>query len=101
MPIISKAGLVGIVTDRDLVLHVLTQTDVIGTSPVSRVMSVDPVICFADQKPVEALAIMGDHQVRRLVVLDRSGKVLGVLSIGDIAENASEELAGQALGEIV
>ena len=44
---------------------------------------------------------MGDEQVRHLLVLDRSGALFGVFSVDDIAENASEELAGQTLGEIV
>ena len=64
-------------------------------------MSKGAITCFADQNVAEAAAIMGDNQVRRLLVLDRSHRVLGVLSLGDIAENASEDLAGEALGEIV
>jgi CBS domain-containing protein len=45
--------------------------------------------------------MMGDLQIRRLLVVNRSGGLVGMVSIGDIAENASEELAGQALGEII
>lgn len=101
IPIVSEKGLVGIVTDRDLVLRLLTQPGAIGDVRVSQVMSTDLVTCFADQDETEAAAIMGDNQVRRLLVQDRTGKLLGVLSVGDIAENLSEELAGQALGEIV
>lgn len=44
---------------------------------------------------------MADRQIRRLVVLDADNRVVGLLSLGDIANDASEELAGQTLGEIV
>jgi CBS domain-containing protein len=101
IPIVSEVGVVGIVTDRDLVLRLLTQTGSLSEVPASQAMSTDLITCFADQDVTEAAAIMGDNQVRRLPVLDRSGELLGVLSVGDIAENASEELAGQALGEII
>jgi len=43
---------------------------------------------------------MGEERVRRLLVIDRSGTAVGILSVGDIAEHVSEELAGQTLGEI-
>lgn len=101
VPIVSESGLVGLLTDRDLVLRLLPQTTALSEVPVSQAMSTRLVTCFADQDVAEAAGIMGDNQVRRLPVLDRSGELLGVLSVGDIAENASEELAGQALGEII
>lgn len=91
---------VGIVTDRDLVVRALTVQDDTRDHTVGDLMSRDPVFCYVDQTIAEAAAIMGDAQIRRLLILDRSEKLAGILSVGDIAENASEELAGQALGEI-
>jgi len=91
---------VGVVTDRDLVVRALTVQDDTRDHTVGDLMSRDPVFCYVDQTIAEAAAIMGDAQIRRLLILDRSGKLAGILSVGDIAENASEELAGQALGEI-
>lgn len=91
---------VGILTDRDMVLRALAGCSVSPDMPVSAVMSPDPASCFADQDVAEAAALMGDLQIRRLLVRDRSGNLVGILSLGDIAEDASEELAGQALGEI-
>lgn len=49
----------------------------------------------------EAAELMGERRVRRLLVLDMSDTPVGILSIGDIAEHVSEELAGQVLGEVV
>lgn len=100
LAVVERTRPVGIITDRDIVLRALTNLAVIREPRMGDLMSPDPVFCFADQTIVEAAAIMGDSQIRRLLVIDRSGHLSGILSVGDIAENASEELAGQALGEI-
>ena len=65
-----------------------------GPRPVGDVMTRNPASCFADHDVTDAAAIMGDERVRHLLVLDRSGALFGVFSVDDIAENASEELAG-------
>jgi CBS domain-containing protein len=67
---------------------------------VAEIMSRDLITCSAEGDVAEAAALMGERQVRRLLVIDRAGAAVGILSLGDIAEHASEELAGQALGEI-
>lgn len=101
LPVLVDDRPVGIVTDRDIVIRALPEERDAATRPVSDVMTRNPPSCFVDQDVVDAAAIMGDLQTRHLLVLERSGGLLGVFSIDDIAENASEELAGQALGEIV
>lgn len=102
LPVFEGDNQVGIVTDRDLVIRALSDgalsADQNGT--IGRIMSHGVITCFADQDVAEAAALMGERQVRRLLVLDRSGAPVGILSVGDIAEHASEELAGQVLGEI-
>jgi len=91
---------VGIVTDRDLVVNVLAVRENAGDRPVSQAMSSDPISC-GDTEPVsKAAAIMGDSQIERLLVVDHRGRLIGVVTVGDIAVNASEVLAGQAMGEI-
>lgn len=100
LPVLSDGVPVGIVTDRDLVVRVLSAGTADAGTPIREAMSPAPAACFADQDVAEAAAMMGDLQIRRLLVLDRSGELVGLISLGDIAENASEELAGQALGEI-
>lgn len=98
---VEENGLpIGIVTDRDIVIRILPDWPDAGALPVSDAMSLAPISCFADQDVTLAAAIMGDEQIRRLPVLARSNRLVGMLSIGDIAEAVSEELAGQALGEI-
>lgn len=101
LAVLSNGVPVGIVTDRDIVTRILANGAAGASTPVSEAMSSRPVFCFADQDVSEAAAMMGDLQIRRLLVVNRSGGLVGMVSIGDIAENASEELAGQALGEII
>jgi CBS domain-containing protein len=88
----------GIVTDRDIVVRVLAKQ--FKDRPVSEAMSPQVFVCDARQDVATVTGLMGDHQVRRLLVLDEQNKLVGIVSLADIAEHASEELAGQALGEI-
>lgn len=100
LAVLSNGVPVGIVTDRDFVTRILANGGMDSETRVDEAMSTRPVFCHADQEVAEAAALMGDLQIRRLLVVNRSGDLVGMLSLGDIAENASEELAGQALGEI-
>ena len=64
-------------------------------------MTRDVATCRPEQTVREAAHRMGDLQIRRLVVVDDAGAVAGIMSLGDIANDADEELAGQTLGEVV
>lgn len=101
LPIKSDDSPLGLVIDRDIIVRLLPEARDAGSRPVKDVMISHPATCLADQDVVEAAVIMSDEQVRHLLVMDRSGRLVGVLSVDDIARNASEELAGQTLGEIV
>jgi len=80
--------LVGVVTDRDICLH-LTAHDVPASSVAVRdVMHRDVVTCRPDESLEGALALMRRHRVRRLPVLDGEGHVLGMLSLDDVAAEA-------------
>ncbi|MGI3211931.1 CBS domain-containing protein [Roseovarius tibetensis] len=102
LPVFLDDRPVGIVTDRDIVLRALGAPGfMLGSdTAVADIMSRDLITCSADGDVAEAAALMGERQVRRLLVMDRAGAAVGILSLGDIAEHVSEELAGQALGEI-
>ena len=56
--------------------------------------------CVKDEDVAEVAAVMGERRLRRLLVVDRAGGSVGMLSVCDVAEHVSEDLAGQALGEI-
>jgi CBS domain-containing protein len=78
----------GIVTDRDIVVRALANGTNPTRDPVCNVMSSEVVSCFEDQ-PVENVAkIMAEHGVRRLPVLDRRGRLAGVVSLSDVSGGA-------------
>ncbi|QYX58674.1 CBS domain-containing protein [Roseovarius sp. SCSIO 43702] len=99
LPICENGRLVGIVTDRDIVVRWAMK--VVCDRPVSEIMTPRVATCLADQTVEQAAYLMSDLQVRRLVVLNGEEEVVGMLTVGDIANDVSEELAGQTLGEIV
>jgi len=91
--------LVGMLTDRDIAVRAVAQ----GMSPQTRVrevMSEEVMYCFEDEDLETVTMNMGDIQVRRLPVLDKDKRLVGIVSLGDVATHRGEMLAGQALGGI-
>ncbi len=101
LPVCTNGKPVGIVTDRDLVIRLLSDLGQVSDRPVHTVMTCPVVTCGPDHDVIHAARLMGARRIRRLVVCDDAGCLIGLLSLGDIARDASEELAGQGLGEIV
>lgn len=99
MPVADGASLLGTVTDRDLVVRGLASGSSSET-PVSEVMTgnVESVRDDADLKAV--LDLMGSKQIRRLPVLDKSDRLVGVVSLGDLSTRVKEKYAGEALEDI-
>lgn len=100
LPVVEDGEVVGIVTDRDLVLALAGKDSALEGMALAAVMNPGVVCCRAEDTIEAAAALMGDHQIRRLPVLDDEGRLAGLLSVTDIAVHASEQLAGEALGEI-
>ena len=89
---------VGIVTDRDLVLELMSQ----GLDPevftAGDVMSVDLVLAHPDMDAMEALRLMKTHRLRRLVIADESGSLTGIVTMEDLLLLLTRELADLTLG---
>jgi CBS domain-containing protein len=100
LPVCDGESLVGMVTDRDIVLRGVAQRCAIDDTPLSAVMSRDACWCFEDQSVDEVAQQMRDAQIRRLPVVDRRKHLVGMVSLGDIATKASDVDAGRALNEI-
>jgi CBS domain-containing protein len=99
VPVSDNGKVIGMVTDRDIVLRVVAEGgDLDG--PVSAVMTEDVLTCREDDNLADAAALMGSHQLRRLVVLSDSGKLAGILSLGDIALDYGAKKVGLTLEEI-
>ncbi|TGS81019.1 CBS domain-containing protein, partial [Mesorhizobium sp. M2D.F.Ca.ET.178.01.1.1] len=84
MPVGENDRLVGMITDRDMVIRGIA----LGKGPdtkVRDVMSQEVRYCFDDEDVDHVLANMGDLQVRRLPVLNRDKRLVGIISLGDLA----------------
>jgi CBS domain-containing protein len=90
IPVCDGDRLVGMVTDRDIVLRGVAQGLPVDQTPLREVMSDEPLSCFEDQPVEEVMDRMRDAQVRRVPVLDRERHLVGMLSLGDLAVKAGE-----------
>ncbi len=99
VPIFDDGKVIGLVTDRDIVLRVVSEGgDLKG--PISAAMSDHVQTCRDDDNLADAAAQMANHQLRRLVVMNESGKMAGILSLGDIAVDYGAKKVGETLEEI-
>ena len=81
----------GILTDRDLVVQVLAQSRDPDRTHVGDVMSRLPTLVYEDTPIEEALAVMRSGPNRRLIVIDRPGRLVGIVSLDDILSLAADE----------
>jgi CBS domain-containing protein len=100
IPVSENDRLAGMITDRDIAVRAIAQGKGPDT-PIREVMSQGVCYCFDDQDIGEVTANMAEVQVRRLPVLNRDKRLVGILSLGDIALSDSEgENCAQALSGI-
>jgi CBS domain-containing protein len=98
LPICGDDRLVGMITDRDITVRAVAEGRDPKTARVQDVMTPDVIYVFEDQDVSEAARLMEENQVRRLVVLNRDKRLVGIVSLGDLAvETGSERLAGKTL----
>jgi CBS domain-containing protein len=100
LPVEENDRLVGMITDRDIAVRAVAVGRGADT-PISEVMSREIKYCYEDQSVDEVTQNMGELRIRRLPVLNRDKRLVGILSLGDLAidEGARDE-AGEALGGI-
>lgn len=99
MPVAEGDQLVGTVTDRDLVVRALAGGSGPDT-PVGEVMTRDVEWRRDDEDLKDMLKCMSDKQIRRLPILDKDNRLVGVVSLGDLSTRVKEKYAGEALEDI-
>ncbi|HEX7887420.1 MAG TPA: CBS domain-containing protein [Phenylobacterium sp.] len=99
VPVVDDGRVVGLITDRDIVIRVVAENMGLDT-PVANVMTEGVETCREDDNVAEATAKMGSKQIRRLVVLDDQGRLTGIVSLGDIATDYGAKKVGETLEEI-
>ncbi len=89
--VVEKNRPVGIVTDRDLVIRVLATGISPEQTPITSVMTPDP-ICISEHASLEgAIARIRSHQIRRLVVINETQELVGIFTLDDLLELLAEE----------
>src|SRR5262249_2247191 len=101
LPVCDKGWVVGMLTDRDITVRATAEGEDPKVIRVRDIMTSEVVACFEDQLVSEAAQLMQDRQVRRLLVLNRDKKLVGIVSLGDLAvQTGDEQLAGQTLEQV-
>ncbi len=88
IPVVRDGRLVGIVTDRDIAIRAVAAGKDPRSTPVSEVMSADPVTITPDTEANEAARLMAEFQVRRLPVVD-GGRLCGIVVTAQLARRES------------
>ena len=99
LPVVQGGRLVGIVTDRDIVIRGIAAGVDPKTQRVSKVMSSDPVTVGPDDDIADAEKKMAERQIRRLPVVE-GGKLVGIVVTAQIARAGNERKVGETLKEI-
>lgn len=92
IPVVDEGKLVGVVTDRDLVVRGMAERRP-NSLEVGKVMSKVLVKGFPDMSVEEAEKLMAEAQVRRLPVVDHENRLIGVISLGDLALRADKNVS--------
>jgi len=99
LPVGENDRLVGVITDRDIAVRAVAQR-LSADTPVRDVMSREVLYCF-DEEDIEQVARnMAEQQIRRLPVVDRDKRLVGIVSVADLALNAKSRTAGEAVAGI-
>ena len=99
LPVGEHDRLIGIITDRDIAIRAVAE----GKAPTTKVrdiMSDEVLYCFEDQDLDEVARNMSIMKIRRLPVVNRDKRLVGIISFGDLAGNEDPSTAGQAISEI-
>ncbi|AFQ44605.1 CBS domain-containing protein [Desulfosporosinus meridiei] len=100
IPVCEGQKVLGIITDRDIVLKVIADGKNVSSVSAKDIMTSQVITVTSDQDVHEAARIMADNQIRRLPVLEQ-GRIAGIVALGDLAvEKIHINEAGDALSDI-
>lgn len=97
----SSKRLVGIVTDRDLVVKVLAGGRSVDRATVQDAMTPNPASCHEDDDVEQAMATMKERQVRRMPVVDAGGRLVGIIAQADVATRINRDARTGELVEAI
>ena len=100
LPVGEDDRLQGTITDRDIVLKAVSQGKDPQSTHIKDVFTSKLVYCSEDQDLDEVARMMGDNQIRRMPVINADKRLVGVISIGDMAQHLSQDTACKVLSQI-
>jgi len=102
LPVGDGSKLIGILTDRDITVRATAEGLDPKKAKVGDVMTPDLVYCFEDQAPVEAAVVMQEKQIRRLPIVNHDMKLVGIISLGDLAVDTTKaDVDDDIIGEVL
>lgn len=87
---LENRRLEGVVTDRDIVLKLVANDLDPNTTKVSEIMTTDVVTCRVDDDADNAVRLMKEHQIRRILIVNDNGQLAGIVSQADVATRMEE-----------
>jgi CBS domain-containing protein len=100
VPVTENGRLTGMVTDRDIAIRVVAEGKDPQSTAVREVASTDLVTIDPQQDLDDALRLMAQHKVRRLPVVEKDGRLVGVVAQADVARTGDDTQTGQVVQEI-
>jgi len=100
VPIAENGKLVGMVTDRDIAIRAVADGRDAAQATARDVMSKNVAFCKEEEDLEDAVRIMEQKAVRRLPVLDKNDKLVGMLSLGDVSHAANQSLSGELIKSV-
>ncbi len=97
MPVCDRDRITGMITDRDIAVRAVAEGRDPRSTRVRDVMTRDIIFCYEDEDVEEAARLMQARQVRRVLVLNRAKRLVGIVSLGDLAVAAGDP---QRVGEV-
>ena len=101
LPVVDDEKILGVVTDRDIVLRAVSERLRPEMTRVRDVMTQKAICCYEDENLLAASLLLEKNLIHRLIVLDRKEKLVGIVSLSDLATKShSEGLSGHVLAKV-
>lgn len=100
VPVMENERLIGMITDRDIAIRAVAEGPDSGRMTAREIMSAPVCVCHEDDLLADAAQIMEDNQVRRLPVLDRDERLVGLLTSDDLAWHTDHSLLGDVIQSV-
>ena len=101
LPVCDGERLLGMITDRDITVRATAVGGDPGSIAVREAMTPDVAYCYEDDDVAQAAIVMEERRIRRLPILSRDRRLVGIVSLGDLAVDAKyEDVAGEVTEEV-